>query len=75
MWVWNLLLSVAAIVEILGILFERRLTLTYWIRKRFGIEDNKPGYLWAEWGFAVGVLVLTLWLIPHIVWGWWGGAS
>lgn len=53
---------------------HREWTFTYKIRTWLGIEHPKPWRIPASIAFAVGMIVFTVWFVPHIVFGWWGGA-
>lgn len=53
---------------------HREWTFTYKIRTWLGIEGAKPYARVTSVIFAVAMIVFTGWFVPHIVWGWWGGA-
>jgi len=54
---------------------HRERTLTYWLRIKIGVEGDpnatkKPGSLI----FVFSMIAFTVWFVPHIVLGWWGGS-
>jgi hypothetical protein len=53
---------------------RRDWTFTYKIRQWLGIEPVRPWRVPASIAFALAMIVFTGWFIPHIVFGWWGGA-
>ncbi len=53
---------------------HREWTFTYRIRTWLGIEHPKPWRVPASIAFAVAMVGFTVWFVPHIVFGWWGGA-
>lgn len=54
---------------------HRERTYTYWIRVILGIEGKKAYAVWTSGLFAAGLIGFIIWFIPHIIFGWWGGAG
>lgn len=52
---------------------HREWTFTFKIRGWLGIEPPKPWKAVASIIFALVLGIFTIWFIPHITLGWWGG--
>lgn len=53
---------------------KRQWTFTYKIRQWLGIDPVRPWRLPASIAFSMAMVGFTVWFIPHIVLGWWGGS-
>lgn len=54
---------------------RRDQTLTYWLRVKIGVEGHaKPTSLTSSFVFILAMVGFTIWFVPHIAFGWWGGA-
>lgn len=68
------LLAAFGVREYIAIKGHRRAdTFTVWIRRSLGIEPPRDHRLWASAVFAFVLITFTVWFVPHIVFGWWGG--
>ena len=53
---------------------HREWTYTAKIRGWLGIEPSRPWRIWASTVFAIALMSFTVWFVPHITLGWWGGS-
>jgi len=72
-WIQLVILSFAIYEAVQIMSGQRKRTLTAWIRTFLGIEQKRSTAVFAGIMFTLGMLAFTIWFIPHIVWGWWGG--